>query len=245
MRGLLDAVPARAWIDAPREVIHDPYPFRALAQVEGATVDALSALEAVLAVELNSASENALIDHATGAVLPAANFHGGSLALALDHFRAALAQSATLVASRVSALLDPGLMGLPAALAERPGTDSGAMMLEYTAHAAAVDARLHTSPVAAQTTTVGGGVESHASFAPFAARGAQRALESAAVAVATELVVSVRALRMRGLEGEGGTRDLLALAAERLGADMSDRSLSDDVEAARALLFEEGGAAQP
>ena len=243
MRVHLDGIPARVWKETPREVIHDPYPFRALAQVEGATFDALSALEAVLAVELNSASENALVDHATGAVLPAANFHGGSLALALDHFRAALAQSATLVASRVSALLDPGLMGLPAALAERPGADSGAMMLEYTAHAAAADARLRASPVAAQTTTVGGGIESHASFAPFAARAAQLALESAAVAVATELVVAVRALRLRGLEGEAGTGELFALAAERLNADMSDRALSDDVEAARALLFEEGGAA--
>lgn len=240
MRGLVEGEPARGWTDAPRDVVHDPYPFRALAQVEGATLDSLSALEAVLAVELNSASENALIDHASGAVLPAANFHGGSLSLALDHFRAALAQSATLVASRVSALLDPGLMGLPAALADRPGADSGAMMLEYTAHAAAADARLHASPVASQTTTVGGGVESHASFAPFAARGAQQALESAAVAVATELVVAVRALRMRGLvEGRAGAQDLLARAAERLSADLSDRSLSDDVEAARVLLFEE------
>ena len=148
-------------------------------------MDALGALEAVLAVELNSASENALIDRATGALLAGANFHGGSLALALDHLRAALAQSVSLVASRVSALLDPGLMGLPAALAERPGADSGAMMLEYTAHAAAADVRLRAAPVTAQTATVGGGVESHASFAPFGAREAQAALDSATVAVAS------------------------------------------------------------
>jgi histidine ammonia-lyase len=239
MRALLDGAPVGPEGDAPRDVVHDPYPFRALAQVEGGTLDALAALEAVLAVELNSASENALIDHATGALLAGANFHGGSLALALDHLRAALAQSATLVAARVSALLDPGLMGLPAALAERPGADSGAMMLEYTAHAAAVDVRLRAGPVAAQTATVGGGIESHASFAPFAARGAQRALDAARVAVAVELVTAVRALRMRGLEPGGlGAGELFALAAERLDADTSDRSLSDDVETARVLLFD-------
>ena len=222
-----------------RDVVHDAYPFRALAQVEGATLTALRALEAVLAVELNSASENALIDGATSSALSGANFHGGSLALALDQFRAALAQSVSLVAARVSALLDRGLTGLPAALAERPGADSGAMMLEYTAHAAAADVRLRASPVTAQTVTVGGGVESHASFAPFGARGAQRALDSAAVAVATELVVAVRALRMRGVEpAPGGPGGLFALAAERLEADLGDRSLSDDVETARALLFE-------
>jgi histidine ammonia-lyase len=238
MRALLDGAPVGPEGDAPREVVHDPYPFRALAQVEGATMDALAALDAVLAVELNSASENALIDLATGALLAGANFHGGSLALALDHLRAALAQSAALVAARVSALLDPGLMGLPAALAERPGADSGAMMLEYTAHAAAADVRLRAGPVAAQTATVGGGIESHASFAPFAARAAQRALDAAGVAVAVELVTAVRALRMRGLK-PGGLRagGLFAVAAERLDADTSDRSLSDDIEAARVLLF--------
>ena len=239
MRALLGETAPGVDPEPPRDVVHDPYPFRALAQVEGATLTALSALEAVLAVELNSASENALIDRATSSVLAGANFHGGSLALALDHFRAALAQSASLVASRVSALLDQGLMGLPAALAERPGADSGAMMLEYTAHAAAADVRLRASPVAAQTTTVGGGVESHASFAPFAARGAQRALDSAAVAVAAELVVAVRALRMRGVApAAAGAGDLFALAAARLEADTSDRSLSDDVETARTLLFD-------
>ena len=241
MRDLLDQTPGGVGAQPPRDVVHDPYPFRALAQVEGATVTALGALEAVLAVELNSASENALIDRETRAALSGANFHGGSLALALDQFRAALAQSVSLVASRVSALLDRGLMGLPAALAERPGADSGAMMLEYTAHAAAADARLRATPVTAQTATVGGGVESHASFAPFGAREAQAALDSATVAVATELVVAVPALRMRGVEpAPADAGGLFALAAERLDADTSDRPLSDDVEAARELLLPHG-----
>jgi histidine ammonia-lyase len=225
-----------------RAAIHDPYPFRALAQVEGAKLDALKELQAVLAVELNAAGENALIDPGPPDALPAANFHAGVLALGLDRLRAALAQSASLVASRVSAMLDPGLMGLPAALAARPGQDSGAMILEYTAHAAAADVRLRAGPVAAQTTTVGGGVESHASFAPFAARSTQNALDSVAVAVSTELVVAVRALRMRGLAPTAGdAADLFAAAAERLGDDLSDRALSDDIEAAGALLFGKRG----
>jgi histidine ammonia-lyase len=230
-----DAAPPRA--DA-RATIHDPYPFRALAQVEGAVRAAADELEAVLAVELNAAGENALIAIDPPAALPSANFHAGALAAALDRLRAALAQSSTLAAARVTALMDPGLMGLPAALAVRPGQDSGAMMLEYTVHAAAADVRLRAGPVAAQTVTVGGGIESHASLAPFAARAAEDVLESAGVAVATELVVSMRALGMRGAADPGGELgDLYTNAAERLDGDLSDRALSDDVEAARRLLF--------
>ena len=239
MRELLGLNAASLGAPAARRAIHDPYPFRALAQVEGALFDSLSELEVVLGLELNAAAENALIDAATSGALPNANFHAGVLALGLDRLRAALAQSASLVAARVSALLDPGSMGLPAALAERPGQDSGAMMLEYTAHAAAADVRLHAGPVAAQTTTVGGGLESHASFAPFAARRSAEALESAAVAVSTELVVALRALRMRGIAPGGGEAGrLFAVAAERLDGDLSDRALGDDVEAAGALLVE-------
>jgi histidine ammonia-lyase len=239
LRALLGPEPASS-----QAVIHDPYPFRALAQVEGATVDALRELEAVLAIELNAAGENALIDAATPAALPTGNFHAGSLALALDRLRAAVGQSSSLVAARVSAMLDPGLMGLPAALAERPGQDSGAMILEYTAHAAAAEVRLLAAPVAAQTATVGGGIESHASFAPLAARRAQDALDSAAVAVATELVVAVRALRMRGQAPVAGTGAgaLYAAAARRLDGDLSDRPMGDDIESARALLWERRGA---
>jgi histidine ammonia-lyase len=241
LRELVAAEPAA--IRDPGAPIHDPYPFRALAQVEGTALDALSALEGVLAVELNAAPENALVDPPAPAALPSANFHAGALALALDGFRAALAQARSLGAARVSALLDRGLMGLPAALSADPGPSSGAMILEYTAHAAAADVRVRATPVSAQTTTVGGGVESHASFAPLAARMASEALESAEVTAATELVLAVRALRMRGLEPSGEQAgQLFAGAAARLDADMSDRALGDDIEAARRLLFDGGPA---
>jgi histidine ammonia-lyase len=239
MRELLGPGAGEARRQESLTAIHDPYAFRALAQVEGPRLDALRELEGLLAVELNAAAENALIEPGQPDALATANFHAGVLALGLDRLRAALAQSCSLVASRVSALLDPGLMGLPAALAAQPGRDSGAMILEYTAHAAAADVRLRAGPAAAQTTTVGGGVESHASFAPLAARDAQDALDSAAVALSTELVVAVRALRMRGVAPAGGdARDLFVAAAERLDDDLSDRALSDDIEAAGALLRE-------
>jgi histidine ammonia-lyase len=224
----------------PDTAIHDPYPFRAVPQVEGAALDALSALESVLSVELNAAGENALIDPDAPAALPTANFHAGSLALAMDRLRAALAQSCSLGAARVSAMLDPGLMGLPAALSPSPGPSSGAMILEYTAHAAAGEVRARAAPVSTQTTTVGGGVESHASFAPLAARMADEALDSAAVAVATELVVAVRALRMRGhAPPDTPAGEFFAAAAARLDADLSDRALNEDIEAARRLVSEE------
>ena len=236
LRALLGEAPGTGADQRVGRPIQDPYAFRVVAQVEGVMSDALVALERVLAVELNAAAENALI--AGGEALPNGNFHAGALTAALDALRAALAQSASLVAGRVSALLDPSLTGLPAMLSAEPGVGSGAMMLEYTAHAVAADVRSLTSPLAAQTTSVAWGVEHHASFTGLAARRTEEALAAARIAIATELVLAVRALRLRGLEPLGDApRGLFDEAARRISADMADRPLGDDVEAARELLF--------
>ena len=220
--------------------VQDAFVFRCVPQVEGTLYDALMRLADVLAIEINVAGENALMLPGDGVGLPNGNFHAGVLTLALDSLRGAMAQSASLVAARVSALLDPEVTGLAPQLADDPGPDSGAMVLEYTAHAAAAEVRSLAATAAAQTTTVQSGIESHASFAGHSARRTSDALARMAVAVSAELVLAVRALRLRGVKPHGpGTRGLYEKAAAALDPDMSDRPLSGDLEAARRLLFED------
>ena len=84
------------------------------------------------------------------------------------------------------------------------------------------------------------GIESHANFAGHSARRTSDALARMSVAVSAELVLAVRALRLRGREpGGAGVRRLFEAAAARLDADMADRPLSSDLEAARQFLFED------
>jgi histidine ammonia-lyase len=224
----------------PGRAVHDAFVFRCVPQVEGTLLEALEQLRGVLAVELNVAGENALMLPGDGVALPNGNFHAGVLTLALDSLRGAMAQSASLIAARVSALLDPGVTGLTPQLAQNPGPDSGAMILEYTAHAAAAEVRSLAATAASQTTTVQSGIESHANFAGHSARRTSDALSRMSVAVSAELVLAVRALRLRGRDPAGpGVRRLYEAAAARLEADMADRPLSSDLEAARQFLFED------
>ena len=217
--------------------IQDPYPFRALPQVDGAVHDALGALSQTVEHELNFAGENALIVAEDQAALPNGNPHAAPLAGAIDNLRTALAQSAALIAARVSTLLDTSLTGLPAFLARRPGPESGALVVEYTAHAAAAEVRSLVTPVAAQTVSVSRGVESHSSLAPISARRAHETLQALRVLIATELVVAVRALRLAGDHPGGvGTSMLFEAAAARLDPDLDDRPLHPDIEAARELV---------
>ena len=236
MRELLAGLSQRAREPGPLG-IQDPYPFRAQPQVDGTVHDALRALEETVGHELNFAGENALIDPEQSIALPNGNPHAAPLANAIDGLRTALAQSAALIAARVSTLLDTGLTGLPPFLARDPGPESGALVLEYTAHAAVAEVRSLVTPVAAQTVAVSRGVESHSSLAPIAARRAHETLRALTVVVATELVVAVRALRLAGQQPVGaGTSELWQLASERLDPDLSDRPLHPDVEAARQLI---------
>ena len=236
MRELLAGVSDRRRHPGPLG-IQDPYPFRAQPQVDGAVHDALEALEETVHHELNFAGENALIIGGEGVALPNGNPHAAPLANAIDGLRTALAQSAALIAARVSTLLDSGLTGLPPFLARDPGPESGALVLEYTAHAAVAEVRSLVTPVAAQTVAVSRGVESHSSLAPIAARRARETLDALRVAVATELVVAVRALRLAGQVPIGaGNQALWEAASQRLDPELADRPLHPDVEIARQLI---------
>ena len=208
----------------------------------GSPHDALDRLEEVLARELNARPENALIHE--GKALPTGNFHAAELGAALDAVRAAFAHSASLIAGRVSALLDPRMSGLPPFLAADPGPDSGHMMLEYTAHAAAAEVRSLATPMAVQSVWASLGVESHASLAATAATRTAEMLEAMNVLVATELVVAVRALNLAARTPAGaGPRPLFDAATEILPAGAEDRAFGQDVEAARRLLGESSSSA--
>ena len=156
----------------PDRPVHDAFVFRCVPQVEGTLFEALERLLGVLEIELNVAGENALMLPGDGVALPNGNFHAGVLTLALDSLRGAMAQSASLIAARVSALLDPDVTGLTPQLAQDPGPDSGAMILEYTAHAAAAEVRSLAATAASQTTTVQSGIECATS--PGTRRGGRR-----------------------------------------------------------------------
>lgn len=235
MRELLDGASLAA--SAPDRIIQDPYPFRVLPQVDGVARDALLALEDVVSRESGARGENALI--ADGDALANGNFDAAELGAALDALRVAFAGSASLIAARVSALLDPRITGMTPFLAERPGPDSGVMMLEYTAQAAAAEARSLATPMAMQSVWASLGVETHASLAATAARRTAELLEAMEVLVATELVVAVRALRLAGrTPAGGGTRALFDQAAAAISPAMSDRPFGRDVERAREVLGE-------
>ncbi|MEU7740096.1 aromatic amino acid ammonia-lyase [Nonomuraea sp. NPDC049158] len=189
--------------------IQDPYGYRAFAQVHGAALDALGRAESVVETDLNAATENPLF--ADSLAWHNGNFHSAPVALALDALRAALVPTAQLSVARLATLMEPAYTGRLPFLAARPG-GSGALILEYVAQDALAELRHLANPVTAATAVISRGTEDHAGFATQAARYALRCVEPLEIVLACERVAATR------------------------GPDVPDRPLTDDLDAARALL---------
>ena len=221
----------------PGRRLQDPFGLRAFPQVHGPALDAVDGLERVLTIDVNSATENPLIDIDSAEVYHHGQFSTAYLALALDHVRAALHHVAELSTARLGDLVEPELTGLSPFLASGPAGSSGVMILEYVAHDALGELRHAAAPVTLGTAVISRGLEDHASFSTHAARSARAAAAAYRSVLACELIAAVRALRMAGTEPEGAALGrafrhvtaLLPMVAE-------DHSLSDELAQARSLV---------
>jgi histidine ammonia-lyase len=231
LRGLL-AGPPRA---APR--VQDPYGYRALPQVHGPVIDAVSRVTQTVTSELNAAAENPLIDVAGQAVWHNGNFHTAYVGLDLDAARAALFQTAALSAARLGTLVEPAFTTLAPFLATDPPPSSGVLILEYVSQSAIADIRRLAAPAALGSAVLSRGVEEHAGFSTQSARATTDVIPAYRIVLACELIAAVRALRLRGLRPPGeALGDAFGRAAAALPADTSDRPLDGDLAVALSLL---------
>jgi histidine ammonia-lyase len=205
--------------------------------VQGPALDALRYLENVLTTEINASTENPMISVADNDVYHNAHFHTAYVAVALDTARATVHSVAELSTARLGDLVEPDQTDLPAFLASGPAGSSGVMILEYVAHDALAQLRQAALPVTLGTAVVSRGLEDHASFSTQAARQAGKVADAYRIVLGCELVAAVRALRMRKADlVDLPVREAYDQADAILDARLEDRSLTEDVERAAALL---------
>ena len=118
-------------ISQPKEHVQDPYSFRCMPQVHGATKDALKYVETTMLTEINSVTDNPNIFVDADKIISGGNFHGQPLALALDFLGIAIAELGSISERRTYQLIS-GLRNLPPFLVKTPGLNSGFMIPQYT-----------------------------------------------------------------------------------------------------------------
>jgi len=184
----------------------DAYCLRCIPQVHGAVRDAWSQACRVIDIELNSVNDNPLIfpdvENARfieDQVISAGHFHGMPLALAMSYVKAAIPVLASISERRLNKLLDPATNdGLPAFLiGNEDATDSGFMIVQYTAAALVNDLATRAHPASVYSIPTSANAEDHVSMGANEARHVWEMLEDLGHVLAFELYTSAQALEYR------------------------------------------------
>ena len=151
-----------------KQHVQDPYSFRCMPQVHGASKNALRHALEVIDIEVNAATDNPVVLADEDAVVSAGNFHGQPLALVLDYAALALHELGSISERRTYQLIS-GRRELPPFLVKNPGLNSGLMIAQYTAAGIVSQNKQYCTPASADSIESSNGQEDHVSMGANAA----------------------------------------------------------------------------
>jgi histidine ammonia-lyase len=179
-----------------KEHVQDPYSFRCIPQVHGASLDVMAFVKKVVETEINSVTDNPIIFPDENRIISGGNFHGQPLAMALDQLAIALAELGSISERRTYKLIG-GTRSLPAYLVKNAGLNSGFMIPQYTAAGIVSQNKQLCTPASVDTIDSSNGQEDHVSMGANAATKCNRVLENMRSIFAIELFTSAQALDFR------------------------------------------------
>ncbi len=218
-------------ISQPKEHVQDPYSFRCMPQVHGASHDALSFARKTFETEINSVTDNPNIFVGEDRIISGGNFHGQSLALALDFTGIALSELANISERRTFKLVS-GHRGLPAFLVSNPGLNSGFMIPQYTAAGIVSQNKQLATPASVDSIVSSNGQEDHVSMGANAATKTKQIVDNLETVLAIELFNASQALAFRKpLKSSEFIESLVALFREEVPFVEDDRVMHNDIVA--------------
>lgn len=216
--------------------VQDPYSFRCIPQVHGASLDTLNFVKTTFENELNAVTDNPTLFPEEDQIVSAGNFHGQPLALAMDFLAIALAELGSISERRIYKLIS-GTRDLPPFLVKHAGLNSGFMIVQYAAASIVSQNKQLCTPASVDTIDSSNGQEDHVSMGANAATKLFRVLDNVISVAAMEWLTAAQAYGFR--EGWELTNEIDALY-KQLRSEISfmatDRYLHEDIICARTLL---------
>jgi histidine ammonia-lyase len=213
--------------------VQDPYSFRCVPQVHGASKDAVDHVSAVFETEINSVTDNPNIFPDEDLILSAGNFHGQPLALQLDYLAIAIAEIGSIAERRIYRLVE-GKRDLPAFLTGSPGLESGLMIAQYTAASIVSQNKQLCTPSSVDSIESSNGQEDHVSMGANAATKCLRVIENVERIQAIELLTASKGLEFRRpLKSSQTLEDLVDKVKGVADISDGDKVWADEVEKIR------------
>lgn len=212
--------------------VQDPYSFRCIPQVHGATKDTLDHCALVIEREMNAVTDNPTLFPEEDDIVSAGNFHGQPLALILDFMAIAMAEMGSISERRIYKLIS-GSRGLPPFLVAKPGLNSGLMIAQYTCASIVSQNKQLCTPASVDTIDSSNGQEDHVSMGANAATKLARVIENCYAIQGIELLNAAQALDFRSpLKSSVKIEDLHVSFRKKVSFLASDRNNSLDMKEA-------------
>ncbi len=225
-------------ISRPKAHVQDPYSFRCIPQVHGASKDAISYARSVVITEINSVTDNPTIFPDLDIIISGGNFHGQPLALIFDHLAIALAELGSISERRVYRLI-AGQRDLPEFLVANPGLNSGFMIPQYTAASIVSQNKQLCTPCSVDSIPSSNEQEDHVSMGANGATRLLRVAENLERILAIELFTAVQALEFRRpLRSSLFIEDVVESFRKSVHFVKDDKVMYDDI--ARSVEFVRG-----
>jgi len=219
-----------------KDHVQDPYSFRCIPQVHGASKDTVDYVCSVIKKEINSVTDNPVILPREGRILSAGNFHGQPLALALDFLSIALAELGSISERRIYQLLS-GKRGLPSYLVANPGLNSGFMIPHYTAASMVSHNKQLCTPASVDSIDSSQGQEDHVSMGANAAVKAGELAVNVEYILAIELFTAAQALDFRRpLKTSHFLENFMEKYRKKVGFISDDRPMYTEMNASLEFL---------
>lgn len=183
-------------IARPKTHVQDPYSFRCIPQVHGATKDTIAYVTRVMEDEINSPTDNPTVFPDDDIIVSAGNFHGQPIALPMDFLAVALAELGNISERRTYKLIS-GTRGLPSFLVAKPGLNSGFMIPQYAAASIVSQSKGLCWPASCDSIPSSQGQEDHVSMGSNSATKLCRVADNTERVLAIELFNAAQALDFR------------------------------------------------
>ncbi len=218
-------------INRKEKQTQDPYSFRCVPQVHGASKDSIKHIQSVFETEMNSVTDNPNIFPDEDLIISAGNFHGQPLALALDFLCLALAELGSIAERRTFQLI-AGTRDLPPFLVKNAGLNSGLMIPQYTAAAIASENKQLCTPASVDSIVSSNGQEDHVSMGANAATKCLRVCYNVERILAIEMLTASQALTLRKPEKSSVKIEALVSKYRKVVSfNTADRILANDINA--------------
>ncbi|MDY0779944.1 histidine ammonia-lyase [Tenacibaculum sp. IB213877] len=222
-------------IHQPKQHVQDPYSFRCMPQVHGATKDTLDFVKKTFLTEINSVTDNPNIFVDENEIISGGNFHGQPLALALDYLAIAVAELGNISERRTYQLVS-GLRELPAFLVSNPGLNSGFMIPQYTAASIVSANKQLCTPSSIDSIVSSNGQEDHVSMGANAAVKAKKVMDNVQSVLAIELMNASQALSFRKHKTSPFLDSFVTMFRQDVPVVEEDRVLHNDIKASEAFI---------